>query len=212
MRGRSVICSRKPFRDSNLRCQLLPWRHGAVTHQVATGCSANTKAAIAKSDGRWLTLDVQEKFGSILKRGEQVGLVATLDDMVVKVAADQWSGPRLIGETDRDRDVEIRVDGWPDATYHGRITKVSPAGREQLPSPALSMSAGGRVMPDAKARRGDESAEPVFEIEIDVKDLSDAPPLLPGQRVMVRFPMPDRPILTQAWLYGRQLLQRRWAW
>lgn len=166
----------------------------------------------APTDGRWLTLDVQEKFGSILKRGEQVGLVATLDDMVVKVAADQWSGPRLIGETDRDRDVEIRVDGWPDATYHGRITKVSPAGREQLPSPALSMSAGGRVMPDAKARRGDESAEPVFEIEIDVKDLSDAPPLLPGQRVMVRFPMPDRPILTQAWLYGRQLLQRRWAW
>ena len=163
------------------------------------------------TSGQWVSLNIDQRRGGVLKRGELAGVVATLDELIVKVAADQWNGPRLIAELDRTQPAEIRIDGKPDATFTGMVERIASAGVERMPSPALSMAAGGTLMPDEEGRSQQATAEPIFEIELDL-DLPKDSRFLPGQRVQVRFPMADRSLAVQTWLYLRQMVQQRWAW
>lgn len=163
--------------------------------------------------GYWLTPDLNRKIGAQVKRGDPLGMVATLDDLVVTVAADQWNGPRLIQEAGPKAVVDMRIDGWPDTAFSGRISRVLPAGSRRLPSQALGMAVGGRVMNKIDAQSGDEVENEVFEIVIDVDPKhAEGQKLMPGQRVMVRFPLQDQTLLTKAWIYVSQIFQQRLSW
>ncbi len=166
---------------------------------------------LAPITGQWLTPDVDDRLGALVARGEQLGMVATLDQMLIKVAADQWSGPRLLEQLNADQPIDIRVKRWPEARFEGRVVRVAPAAREELASPTLSVLTAGRGR-EGISLQGESSQERVLVIDIEVNPSPQGANLLPGQRVMVRFAMARRPLLTQAWLHARQLLQRRWAW
>ncbi|HEX7008633.1 MAG TPA: HlyD family efflux transporter periplasmic adaptor subunit, partial [Phycisphaeraceae bacterium] len=160
--------------------------------------------------GVWLAPDLEQRVGAYVRRGEPLGVVATLEELVVRVAADQYLGPRLAMEAGEGQAVRMRIDGQPRWTYTGAIERILPAGQRRLPSPALGRPSGGAVAVSPEAEAGDVTAEPFFEVRIRPDDPpAGAPPLLAGQRVVVRFELPPRPMLAQVWQSLRQLMQRR---
>jgi putative peptide zinc metalloprotease protein len=163
--------------------------------------------------GTWVGMDAERSAGMFLKRGAAVGLVASLEDVLIRVTADQYLGPRLEGEVGVGGMVELKVWGAAQETGRAVIERILPAGRRQLPSAALAHEVGGPmavVEGSPEDGRRSQSAEPFFEVRIrPTAEAAQACGLLPGQRVVVRFELPRRPLAAQGWRMLRQLLQKR---
>jgi hypothetical protein len=144
--------------------------------------------------------------GAYLKRGQDLGLVATMDDLVVRAIALHDTGG-ILARDSGDR-VAMRILKRPDQEVAGTVKCFLPAGQKNLPSPALGYPAGGSIAVTADDRSGTKAAERVFEIRI-IPDTSDTVQLLAGQRVMVRFDASHKPYLMQLWRAILQMLQRR---
>lgn len=167
-------------------------------------------APFATIDGVWVSPDADRFPGAFVRRGQEIGLVANLDALVVRAAADQFLGPRLKSSEAAGQRVEIRSPGCPGVHYSGTIERVSTAGRSELFSPALGFLAGGTLATEQEDRTGTQAAEAFFTVRIKPDPAPDgAPPLMAGQRVTVRFTFDDRPLARQGLLALRQLLQRR---
>jgi len=163
--------------------------------------------------GTWVSPRIDRLRGAYVPRGEPLGLVATLSDIEIRAVADQEVAGVL--KEQAEARVEIRIAGRPDLETTGRIETFIPAGRQRLPSPALGFAAGGSIAVRPDDRTGTEAAERVFEIRIR-PDLpgkesggGEGVRLLAGQRVVVRFTTPPKPIAVQAWRALLQTLQRR---
>jgi putative peptide zinc metalloprotease protein len=156
--------------------------------------------------GTWVAPDIDRVMGAYVKRGQALGLVATLDSLIVRAVALQDVGGILAVDSD-DR-VTMRVMRRPDQEVGGTVQYFLPAGQRQLPSPALGYPAGGNIAVKADDRSGTQSAERVFEIRI-LPDPSACVRLLTGQRVVVQFSSSPKPYLSQLWRAVLQLLQRR---
>ena len=191
--------------------------------------------------GWWLVHQPDRLMGTYRERGEEIGVIASLDDMVATLVADQHLGPRIHRESPVGSTVELRVKDRPDTTLTGTVESILPAGHSELPSPALGYAAGGNVATKQDDSKGVEAAERFFEVRVRVhtpqrgesparpaqaglggaagssatvsapaeEGVPMAPEVFPGQRVVVRFELPDRPLLSQAYLALRQLLQKR---
>ena len=163
--------------------------------------------------GRWLTKHDDLLPGRFATRTEPVGVVGTLDDLVIAAVTDQYLGPRLSTEVGAGRTVEVRVRGNPNLSFTGVIEKIEPAAQHQLPSAALGISAGGNIAVDPKDSQGLTTTDPFFLVNICPDPQSPVTArLLPKQRVVVRFTMNDwRPLGAQWYRALRQLIQRRFA-
>jgi len=166
--------------------------------------------------GQWIAPDIDLRKGSYVRRGEKLGLVATMDDLLIRAEATQNVAGVL--QTSAADEVRMRIVGQPDHEFSGRIKAFLPAGQEHLASPALSAAAGGPIAVMTDDRTGMKAAERVFEIQITpdraslvrVVDGKEVPiRLLPEQRVVIRFDTPAKPLLAQGWRWLLQLLQRR---
>jgi putative peptide zinc metalloprotease protein len=156
--------------------------------------------------GTWVAPTIDLALGAYLKRGQDLGLVATMDDLVVRaIALHDTGGILAIDSGDR---VTMRILKRPDQEVAGTVKCFLPAGQKNLPSPALGYPAGGSIAVTADDRSGTKAAERVFEIRI-IPDPSDRVQLLAGQRVMVRFDASRKPYLMQLWRSILQMLQRR---
>ncbi|MEM8738532.1 MAG: PqqD family peptide modification chaperone [Planctomycetota bacterium] len=179
----------------------------------------------APTDGWWYPALDDTARGHYLERGRLVGTLVADARPVVRVAADQFEGPRL---ADADPRVRVRFVGQPDSDFAGRIVRILPAGQRRLPSPALGQAAGGPIATDPADPEGRLAAEPFFAFTIEpetpgaapdpaVRILTASHPLravdaavpLQGQRVVVRFSLPDQPLLQQWVRAARQALQQR---
>ena len=156
--------------------------------------------------GQWLwpQLDLQQ--GAFLRRGDPIGVAVTPDNMIIRAVAGQEVAGVLSIEADRQ--VEMRVNGRPDALVVGTITQFLPAGQERVPSPALTYAGGGSVAVSADDQKGTKTAERVFEIRI-APDPESCVRLLAGQRVIIRFENRSKPLLEQWKRSLLQLIQRR---
>ena len=156
--------------------------------------------------GTWVSPDIEKTKGMYLRRGEQIGVVASLDDVLVRATAGQELAALLV-EQAYER-LEIRVKGRPGVMLAGNIEKIFPAGQEVLPSEALGYAVGGSMPTLSQDPRGVTAAEQFFEIRI--RPEPDSPVrLLSGQRVVARIQMPSKPLAAQWWRSFRQLFQRR---
>ncbi len=164
----------------------------------------------APIEGTWNAPAVERLEGVYVRRGDRVGMVADIDDLIVRAIADQKIGPRIESEIGEQGEVEIRVKGRPDLELSGTIARVLPAGYQRLPSAALGYFAGGSTQVAVDDETGTKTVEPFFEVQIEVSpsQLSQVQ-LLSGERVVVRFEMPARPLAHQWWRALRQLVQRR---
>ncbi len=159
--------------------------------------------------GVWVAHNVEYLVGSYVKRGEQIGTLVDPHQAIIRVVTDQYLGPRLAVElgSGPENPVAIRPFHRPDVEAEGYVERILPAGSEQLPSPVLGMASGGSTRVDTTDQHGTRTAEPFFEVVIKPADVNH--PLRCGQRVVVRFALPDKPLAQQWWLALRQLLQRR---
>ena len=156
--------------------------------------------------GTWVSPDIEKTKGMYLRRGEQIGVVASLDDVLVRATAGQELAALLV-EQAYER-LEIRVKGRPGVMLVGNIEKIFPAGQEVLPSEALGYAVGGSMPTLSQDPRGVTAAEKFFEIRIRPEP-DNAVRLLSGQRVVARIQMPSKPLAAQWWRSFRQLFQRR---
>ena len=166
-------------------------------------------AVAAPFAGEWISPEVDRLRGAYVRRGDSIGMVAAPEELLIRAPAGQQIAEMILAEADRDR-VEIRVKGRPAQRYTGSIREILPAGSDQLPSDALSYTAGGSIETTPDERRGLRATERLFEVRVVPHlDPDDAVPLLSGQRVVVRFEMPPRPLAVQWWRSLLQLVQRR---
>ncbi len=161
-------------------------------------------AIYAPFSGTWVAPDIDRARGAYLRRGDRIGLVGSLDDIIMRVTASQDIAALLFAEASRR--VEIRAEDRPDTMLTGTIEQVLPAGQERLPSAALGYFAGGEVAVAADDAGGTRAIEPFFEVRI-APDRSV--PLMSGQRIVARFDMGKKPLALQWWRSLSQLLQRR---
>ncbi|UCD51092.1 MAG: hypothetical protein JSW27_00370 [Phycisphaerales bacterium] len=156
--------------------------------------------------GVWIAPEIEQAKGVYLRRGETVGFVGSLDNLIVRATAGQDVAAMLFDQSEDI--VEIKVKGRPNSTSTGRIDKVLPAGHDVLPSEALGYAAGGTMPTRSQAPQDRTAAERFFEIRIKPTDPNGAG-LLTGQRVVARIRMRDKPLLAQWWQAARRLFQRR---
>lgn len=156
--------------------------------------------------GTWVSPSIDRLRGAYVQRGQALGLVATMDALLVRAVAGQATAGSLIEEADPR--VEIRMEGRPDKQVGGRIKQFLPTGQDQLPSPALGFLAGGPVAVKRDDKTGTQAAEHFFEIQV-VPDASESVRLLAGQRVVIRIETTPKPLIIQGWRSLLQMLQRR---
>jgi len=166
---------------------------------------------LAPAAGAWVAPEIERAKDAYVRRGDRVGLIASVDALIIRAVASQDIGPELreeMGGTNADavRRVELRVKGRPDPKVGGRITKLVPAGQKDLPSAALGYMAGGSIQTETDDRRGTKAGESFFEVRI-TPDSSEG--LRSGQRVVVRVEMPRKPLAVQWWRSLLRLFQRR---
>jgi len=158
----------------------------------------------APFEGTWVAPQIERTQGTYLHRGDHIGFVGSLDDLIVRATAGQDVAAMVFEQADNQ--VEIRVEGWPNKTFSGRIEKILPAGQEELPSEALGYAAGGSTPTRPDMTRGQTAAERFFEVRIRPTGKT---PLLTGQRVVARVCMSPKPLLVQWYQLARRLFQRR---
>jgi putative peptide zinc metalloprotease protein len=156
--------------------------------------------------GTWVAPRIDRLVGTYVQRGQRLGFVGNLDQLIIRATAGQALVATLLEEADGR--VEIRPRGRPDVELQGQIDKVFPAGHEELPSAALGYAAGGHVATDPRDPQAMQAAERFFEIRIKPSG-PEAAQLRTGQRVVARIPMQPKPLLVQWWHAARRLFQRR---
>jgi putative peptide zinc metalloprotease protein len=155
--------------------------------------------------GTWVAPDIEHVTGTYLRRGQSIGFVASLDDVIVRATAVQKVAAML---EQAHKEVELCVKGRPKLKLTGEIEKIFPAGQELLPSQALGYAVGGSIPTLSQDTRGTRAAEKFFEVRIR-PNADSSVPLLTGQRVVVRIRMSPKALAAQWWRSARQLFQRR---
>jgi len=159
----------------------------------------------APVDGLWVPDDARGLMGAFAARGTRIGTVISQRDMVVRAVALQGVAA-LIG--DAPRAVEMRSRSRPGEVIGGVSEPIRERARKDLPSAALGAGAGGGVLTDAADRRGLRATESFFEVRIRPQEGAD---LRPGQRVVVRFELEDRPLAQQVARWVGRLVQKRFG-
>jgi len=134
----------------------------------------------APFDGTWMSPRADRLEGVFVRRGERLGSVATMDQMVVRVSPSQRLAGMLVAEADRR--CQVRLKGDPSVVFDA-TWEPPPTGRS-----------------DARGERFDIIVTPAGP---------PTHRLLGGQEVLVRFRLPSRPLARQWWRSLRQLAQRR---
>ncbi|MEE9213045.1 MAG: hypothetical protein V3U29_10365 [Phycisphaeraceae bacterium] len=193
--------------------QALEQKRSALQQQIdRTQRQLDALVIRAPFKGQWIAPQIEHAQDAYLRRGQRVGIVASLDDLIIRVAANQRVGPRIAEAYEKNQivAVELRVRGRPDLQFTGTIENIPPAGTQQLPSAALGYLGGGAMAVKLDDPSGMQTTERFFEVWIRPDTMPQhGRMLLSGQRVVARFQMPPRPLLQQWWRAALQMVQRR---
>jgi putative peptide zinc metalloprotease protein len=187
--------------------QILAEQIGALQEKIArVEFELSSLLLQPASSGTWISPDIEKTKGTYLRRGQQIGIVANLNEVRIRATAGQELAALLVEQ--QYEQLEIRVKGRPAVMLTGEIEKIFPAGLEVLPSEALGYAVGGSMPTLSQDPSGKKAAEMFFEIRI--RPNPDSPVrLLSGQRVIARIQMASKPLAAQWWRSARQLFQRR---
>ena len=155
--------------------------------------------------GEWIVEEQIKKPGLYLKRGTEVGKVIDRKKCIIRAVVNQVQA-QLINESPED--VQIRVKGRPGDMYGGKVLKTLPVGVEVLPSMALGYAAGGEVQTRQDDQTGRKTSEKFFEVIIQPENGSHSL-LLPGQVLVIRCDLKDKPIGYQLWRSVKQEFLKR---
>jgi putative peptide zinc metalloprotease protein len=152
----------------------------------------------APHDGVVAGSDPDRQVGGFVKRGDEVCEV--VDTGILRIAAtmDQRQAAWLFSPDHKNFTVEIRLYSDVSAVLPGASVYAIQAGQRVLPSAALGFGGGGQVDIDPKDQSKRIAKRPQFTVRIDAQAPAELAALVsPGERVLVRFRLEDRPLLAQ---------------
>jgi hypothetical protein len=155
--------------------------------------------------GTWFSPNIHASKATFIERGMPVGQVGDFSQLVVVGTTPQTIAAQL---TQADKEVELRVKGYPGLCLRGIIQKIAPAGQSSLPAAALGYTAGGSTAVKQTEQGRIQTAERIFEVRI-VLAPDQAIKIMAGQRVLARIRLGSEPLLKQWYQSARQLFQRR---
>ncbi len=153
--------------------------------------------------GRWLSPRGSMYFQSVLKQGQPIGAIVDTRQLFIRCVVSQADNARLIRARHQGQAVTTyRLWNRPELPIgQARIEKIIPAGQERLPSAALGYHAGGSTEVQSDDQSGTKAAEPFFDVHLQPTSQQE---LQPGQRVRVKFSLPEKPLLAQ---WTRRIMQ-----
>jgi putative peptide zinc metalloprotease protein len=161
----------------------------------------------APIDGIWVAPQAQEFVGMWISRGTPLGRMIDDEEFTFVSVVNQRDTSFLFS---RDiRRTQIRIAGETEETLEAIGFEGTPVEQSSLPSAALGLAAGGDMQIDVTDEQGLRTTEPFYEVRLQ---LAGAPEiaLLHGRSGMVRFELPNQPLLRQWYRKLRQLLQSRY--
>lgn len=120
----------------------------------------------ARQDGTVLTRDLHDKIGSLVKSGELVMELGTLDPMTIKMALNE----KQVRYVEKGQKVLLKLDAYPGRTIQGRITDLNPMFLARDLPAALSARRAGDVATMVDAKGHETPIERVFEARIHVEN------------------------------------------
>lgn len=155
----------------------------------------------APHDGYVVGMDPSTLIGAYAQEGQAVCQIVDTTNLRVVANLAQAEAAWALDIGRDNYDVEMRVYSDPFRVWKGADTLVMPAGEYQLRHPALGFAAGGTVQTDPQDNTGTRSKTPLFFMEVAPEITSEeqqkAWAAVPGQRVAIRFTLPDSPLLFQ---------------
>jgi putative peptide zinc metalloprotease protein len=161
----------------------------------------------APIDGVVVGADPESKVGAYVKKGDPVCQVMDVHRIRVAATLDQRQGSWINDLAPEQYRVEMRSVSLVERVVEGAAVEVVPAGQKVLPSAALGFAGGGQVETEkddrsgrlAKRQRFTVYIDPVLPRRLDGTDEDGTWLGPPGERVKVRFTLPNKPLLDQ-WL------------
>jgi putative peptide zinc metalloprotease protein len=157
-------------------------------------------------EGEWVAPHQGQRSGRWLQRGEPLGEIVTPGAFRFSAVVAQDEAAALFGG--QMAGAEVRIKGQGGISVPVKITRIVPAQQDELPSAALGWQSGGDVAVTNGDDSGRRTAEPFFKV---IATFGESHALLFHRRTgVIRFELPDEPLLQQWWRKGRQLLQKRY--
>lgn len=157
--------------------------------------------------GVWISDISVDRLGSSMSRNQRLGLLLSEGNIRFVAAVAQEKAANLFAQPIAS--AEIRLRGRFAEPLQASQTFFIPYQKHELPSAAMGIPAGGPIMANWDERGRMLADEPFFELQA-VLDIADQTELLDGVLGSVRIMQPPMPLLQQAVLRLRQLLQARY--
>jgi putative peptide zinc metalloprotease protein len=167
----------------------------------------------AEIDGQLVAPKLDEMMGKYLQKGEEVGEVATLDELEVHAVLDQREAELATNRNLNDADVqaEVRLVSRVDRALFPTETILTGA-QDRVWNPALTTMGGGEQQIDPRDPSGKKIMSAQWELRcklVNVLDENNEPYYEPGQRAYMKLRLDRKPL---AWQWTRrfyQLIQTR---
>jgi putative peptide zinc metalloprotease protein len=153
-------------------------------------------------------IDLENLPGRFLQKGSLIGFVSTPDSIVIRaVVSDRDQaylfpqGAKTPMQTQKAEGIRaaVKVRGQAHATFQADIVRFPPAGSRQLEAESLAAQAGGDIVLDPTDQENATTLDPQFVVDLRPTGPDTGMQFRPGQRAVVRFAVPARPLLVQWW-------------
>jgi len=160
--------------------------------------------------GTWVTPDRGDFTGRWLSRGTAVGEIIDASSFRFAAVVRQEDASNLFGPSVRPAGVRLRGQAGERIPVSSLMVMAAP--QNQLPSAALGWQGGGEIAVRGDDTSGTKTAESFFEVRADLDPTASAALLRHGRSGELRCLLPWRPLLSQWWRLGRQLVQKRFQY
>ncbi|WDE07741.1 HlyD family efflux transporter periplasmic adaptor subunit [Thalassomonas viridans] len=155
----------------------------------------------SRQSGVFVLPDDRQLGGQYLRQGELIGYVIAPQQLIIRAVVSQADVALVSAENDS---VQVRLAENLNQVIETKILKMTPAGSRQLPSLALSVEGGGKVVVQRGEDGESRSRQPMFQVDLALPAGLAVTGL--GGRAFVRFDHGREPLATQWLRRGRQLV------
>ena len=159
----------------------------------------------AKLSGKFVAAGGADLTGQFIKHGDAVAYIIPELVRSLHIVLDQ-SASGFSQHGVEAISLKFIEKGTEHREYHSDIQRISPKASKIVPSQALTTAGGGKLLADPGGD-GFSLMESVFAVELTMPD--DAPELLVGGRVWVKFKHQSQPVIQRLAIQVQQTFLRR---